>query len=58
MNNDKGYRLNQYCPYSSKFQLVSWAIARWPSQPSSKFKNMKKKQLYAIYYNAFREINN
>ena len=54
MNNDKGFRLNQYCPYSSKFQLVSWAIARWPSQPSSKFKNMKKAQLYAIYFNAFR----
>ena len=54
MNNDKGFRLNQYCPYSRKHQLVSWAIGRWPSQPSSKFKQMSKKQLYAIYYNAFR----
>ena len=38
------------CLYSHKWQLVNWAIARWPNK-ASKFKRMKKKQLYAIYYN-------
>ena len=48
------FRLSDICPYKRKFQLVSWAIGRWPSVPSSKFKKMKTSQLYAIYYNAFR----
>ena len=37
------------CPYRYKYELVDWATKRWPSR-ASKFKSMKKSQLYAIWY--------
>ena len=37
-----------YCPYRFKYELVAWASKRWPNRNFSK---MRKKQLYAIYYN-------
>jgi len=43
------------CPYTYKWQLVEWAIKRWPSTPGCTFKKMKKFQLYAIFYNAANE---
>ena len=40
----------KHCLYKHKWQLVNWAIGRWPME-ASRFKKMKKKQLYAIFYN-------
>ena len=39
------------CPYRYKYELVDWATKRWPSR-ASKFKSMKKSQLYAIWYSS------
>jgi len=38
------------CPYKHRFQLLEWAIGKWPME-ASRFRKMKKKQLYAIFYN-------
>ena len=38
------------CPYKHRYQLLDWAICKWPME-ASRFKKMKKKQLYAIYNN-------
>jgi len=40
------------CPYSTLTELRAWAHQRYPKEPKSKWKKMKKKQLYAIFYNS------
>ena len=49
------FRQTIYCPYSLKWQLEKWAIARWPKTPKSKYAKMTKKQLYALYYKEARK---
>ncbi len=37
------------CPYNKRYQLIEWACGKWPDD-KAKFKQMTKKQLYAIWY--------
>jgi len=37
-----------------KYELVKWLKNRYPKYSISKFKNMNKKQLYAIYFSIRR----
>tara|TARA_R100001594_G_scaffold19782_1_gene38527 strand:- start:38 stop:775 length:738 start_codon:yes stop_codon:yes gene_type:complete len=41
----------KFTPAWRKQQWVDWATNKWPNQPVSKFKQMKTKQLIAIYHN-------
>ena len=38
-----------------KEELIQWLSARYP-QDTSKFKQMNKKQLYAVYFNVKRGV--
>lgn len=38
----------------TKWQLVEWLAKYWPDN-AAKFKRMKKKQLYAIFYTKIRK---
>ena len=38
------------CPYKYKHELVTWASIKY-KRPKSYFNKMKKRQLFAIYYN-------
>lgn len=45
---------NEPVPQWRRIDLVEWAIRAFPDSPPSKFKKMKKKQLWAIYFNRAR----
>ena len=40
----------KFTPAWSKIQWVHWASKRWPNESIDKFKQMRKKQLIAIYH--------
>ena len=41
---------NEPVPQWRRIDLVEWAIRKFPDSPPSKFKKMRKKQLWAIYF--------
>ena len=43
------YRITEHCPYKYRWQLVKWAVKRYPG---IKVKEYSKKRLYALYYNS------
>jgi len=44
------FRQQAFTPAWSKRQWVQWAANKWPNEPKSKFKQMKIKQLIAIFH--------
>ena len=40
----------KFTPAWSRQQWIHWASSRWSNEPTSKFKQMKTKQLIAIYH--------
>ena len=41
---------NDPIPCWRRVDLVEWAVRAFPNSPPSKFKKMKKAQLWAIYF--------
>lgn len=50
-----GGKIQPKCPYHYQYELVAWAIKRFPKEYPSKFKKMRKRQLYAIWFSSARK---
>ena len=48
-------KMSDYVPCFNKQNLVDWAIKKFPYAPKTKFQKMKKKQLWAIWFNCGRK---
>ncbi len=42
----------QPCPYRHKYELVAWAMKRYPIETKKHWTDMDEKQLRAIFHNA------
>ena len=49
------WRYKEVCPYHRRYELVDWAISKWPND-KAKFKRMKRVQLYAVWYNDKKKV--
>ena len=44
------WNIKEPCPYRHKFDLIEWAKKKWPNEPVSKWKFLRKDELYARWY--------
>jgi len=49
------YYYTERCPFSTREQLLNWAISYFKDDKPSKFRSMKKDQLQAIWYKVQRK---
>ena len=47
---------HKFTPAWRKDQWIRWASEHWPNESISKFKQMKKSQLIAMYHNGDKDL--